>query len=400
MELIMQSVGGTLIGVVSLRVCLELLRYRLTVTEAPRLTQEAVATPWEGYRPFRIQRKVQEAQDICSFYLAPVDQQPLPAFKPGQHLTFRLNIPDFVKPIIRCYSLSESPHHLDAYRVSVKKMLPPPDKPDVPSGLGSTFFHDHLQEGDILDVKAPSGTFVLNMTKDIPVVLIAGGVGLTPLLSILNTLIESGSTREVWLFYAVRNRQHHMMQEHLSQLSRTCENLHLHVCYSEPTALDRRGQDYDHDGCVTLALLQRVLPSKPCEFYLCGPPPMVESLRQDLHCWEIPKENIFFEKFGSAIREKISVLPVPPPTTPGLEIVFAKSGKSYTWNQHARSLLEFGEANGIPLDFGCREGNCGTCRTAILSGEVDQVMESGVKLTGNSCLTCISIPKSHLILNA
>jgi len=142
--------------------------------------------------------KVVEARDVCSFYLAPHDGKPLPRFLPGQYLTFQLRPPGQAKPIVRCYSLSDRPGVPERYRVTIKRVAAPPDKKEIPPGVASNYFHDHLQVGDILDVKAPAGQFVLDLQATTPVVFLAGGVGVTPLLSMINALAEARSSREVW----------------------------------------------------------------------------------------------------------------------------------------------------------------------------------------------------------
>jgi len=379
---------------------LELLQHRVEVAKARCLEQKGMDFSWGGFRKFEIQRKVMEAQDICSFYLTPHDKKPLPPFKPGQHLTFRLTIPGMAKPIIRCYSLSDIPHNEQCYRVTIKKIPPPVDPPDVPAGLISTYFHEQVQEGEILDVKAPSGKFFLDLERETPLVLIAGGVGITPILSMLNTLIIQRSNREIWFFYGVINGANHIMKDHLKQISQEFDNVHLNVCYSRPSHDDILGDDYHHEGHVKADLFKRLLPSNNYEFYICGPPPMMASLTKDLQDWGVPEKKIFFEAFGSATVKKVSLPPLLSTPSSGMEIVFSKSGKRFPWDQGSGSLLEFAESNGISMDFGCRAGNCGTCLTAMKSGEVSYVTEAGTVPENGSCLTCICIPISSVILDA
>ena len=419
MDLALYSVGIVLVSAVLLRIslllvsawrqsvykehqrqlALELLRHRVRAAKALRVERERTELSWDGYRKFVLQRKIQQAHNICSFYLVPHDRKPLPPFKPGQYLTFKLNIPGLNKPLVRCYSLSQSPNHRDYYRVSIKKILPPPDRPEVLPGSASTFFHDQLREGDILDVKAPSGKFFLDLTKEVPVVLIAGGIGITPLLSMLNSITEGGSKREVWFFYGVRSGNQHFMKEHLAQLNREFDNLHLQVCYSQPTDKEVLGRDYDHAGYVSVNLLRRLLPSSNYEFYICSPPHMMGSVTRDLKAWGVPDDKIFFEFFGPA-TVKETAPPAAAASPPGIKVTFAKCGKSCVWNPKVGSLLEFAEENGVTLDFGCRAGNCGTCLTAIKSGEVTYMTMPGEMPEAGSCLTCISVPKSDLTLDA
>src|SRR5246500_3283614 len=177
---------------------------------------------WSGKRKFRIVRRQFEnrAKDICSFYLEPHDGGALPPFLPGQFLTFELNVPDHPVPVVRCYSLSDSPLIRDRYRVSIRRMPPPPKAgADIPSGLSSSYFHDHLREGDIVDVRAPAGGFHLDSTSERPAVFIAGGIGLTPVLSMFKWLADTGSRRTAWFFLAVRNGNDVALRDEINEVA-------------------------------------------------------------------------------------------------------------------------------------------------------------------------------------
>jgi len=365
---------------------------------------------WNGFRKFRVDRKVKESGDIFSFYLVPHDGKPLPPFLPGQYLTFEINIPGASKsaggskPVIRCYSLSDSPTQSDYFRVSIKKVPPPPGKPELPPGLVSSYFHEHLKEGDIVDVKAPAGHFYLDLAQQTPVVLIAGGVGVTPVLSMINTLTRHTSEREVWFFFGVRNRAEHIMKEHLQRLALENPNVHLNICYSNPAEDDIQGKDYHHRERVSVDLFKKLLPSNNYQFYICGPPPMMNQITQDLMAWGVPEKSVFFEAFGPATVKKLTPAPssaqAAEKAQPAFQVTFAKSGKTLAWQPEAGSLLDFAAQNGVTIDSGCRAGNCGTCLTAVKSGEVSYLVESGAKPEAGSCLTCISVPKNNLTLDA
>jgi ferredoxin-NADP reductase len=375
------------------------------VMDRRRFETERHELSWNGYRKFQVVRKVPESKDICSFYLAPHDRKPLPPYQPGQYLTFQLTLDGkggpSGKPVIRCYSLSDSPFHKDYYRVSIKRVPPPPNKPEIPPGLISGHFHDAVKEGDILDVKAPSGQFVLDLAKPTPVVLIGGGVGLTPVLSMLNAIVESGSTRETWFFYGARDGGERIMKEHLARVAREHPTVHVQVCFSNPTEKDVAGQDYHHGERVSVDLFKRVLPSSNFEFYICGPPPMMNTITQDLDAWGVPSTRVFFEAFGPATVKKLAPAAAPAGAeAPAVEVTFAKSGKTCPWMPNGHSLLEFAEAQGVSIDSGCRAGNCGTCLTAIKSGEVRYTVEHGAKPETGSCLVCIAVPKGPLVLDA
>jgi ferredoxin-NADP reductase len=372
----------------------DLLRERIgLVAEQRRKEREREDLSWNGFRKFRIAEKVMEAQDICSFHLAPHDGKPLPTFLPGQYLTFQLKVPGQPKPLVRCYSLSERPGISDRYRVTIKR---------VPKGVVSNHFHDHLNVGDIVDVKAPSGQFILDLQQSTPVVLIAGGVGITPVLSMLNAIANGGCRREVWFFYGVRNGQEHAMKKHLKELASMHPSLHLNVCYSDVTDEDRGATppSFQHGERVSVDLLQKVLPSSDFSFYICGPPPMMEAMIAGLKTWGVPEERIFFEAFGAATVKRPALQAPGSTTTQALKIQFGKSGKTCAWRADAGSLLELAEKEHIPIDSGCRAGNCGTCLVAIKSGEVKYLKEPGFAVEAGSCLTCISVPKTALVLDA
>ena len=354
---------------------------------------------WNGFRKFKVTSKERETSDITSFYLAPHDGKELPEFLPGQFLTFQIPVPTQPHPVIRCYSLSDSPFHPERYRVSIKRVPAPRNEPTAPPGLVSNYFHDFLNENDIVDIKAPSGHFHLSMTKKFPVVLLAGGVGITPLLSMLNAITEMGSQREVWFFLGVRNKKDHVMKEHLEMVARENENVRLRVFYSAPGETDVLDEDYHVKGRVNVENLKTILPSSNFDYYICAPPPMVKDLRKDLAEWGVPEKNIHFEAFGPAT---VKGCKAEPGKASGVKIniQFEKSGKTLVWDSKSESLLDFAELNGISIDSGCRAGNCGTCLTAIKHGKVELVGEPGSEPEAGSCLTCISIPKEDLTLDA
>jgi ferredoxin-NADP reductase len=385
---------------------LALLQERIDAARASRAKVEQAVAVWNGWRKFEVFKRGPEPGDVCSFYLRPHDGKPLPGFKPGQYLTFQLNIPGKDKPVVRCYSLSDGPRP-DYYRVSIKRCPAPKGKPEIPPGLSSNFFHDSVKEGDILDVRAPGGHFYLDTAANTPVVLIGGGIGITPVLSMLNTLVADGTLkRQVHFFLGVRSSKDHPMKAHLEELKRLHDKLTLHICYSGPEKDDVKDRDYQHAERVSIDLFKRVLPSNNFDFYLCGPPPMMESIVPGLEAWGVPDERVHFEAFGPASVKKVKKEEPPvgaasaTPAAAGLEVVFAKTGRTCTWNPEMGTLLEFGEKNGITMDFGCRAGNCGTCITAIKEGDVHYANPPGAAPEKGSCLTCVAVPKTRIVLDA
>jgi len=384
------------------RMTLRRLQAQLQTIHARSQQAEQDRLLWNGYRKFSVARKDSECDDVCAFYLKPHDGKPLPAYKPGQYLTFQLDIPGRDKPLVRCYSLSDSPHECKHYRVTIKKEKSPADKPDLPHGAASSFFCDSVKEGDILNVKAPTGHFFLDMTKNHPVVLIAGGVGITPMLSMAKEIVASGSKREAWFFYGVRNRREHIHQQELQALALENENIRLHVCYSRPAPEDVKGRDYHHEGRVSIELLKEVLPSNNFEYYLCGNGAFMKSITDGLEAWGVPEKDIYFEAFGPAtVKKKAAQLSQSETVHMAkMQVTFGRSGKTVRWEPSLGNLLDFARNQGVRIDSGCCAGSCGSCLVAIRSGAVEYLKSPDAEPEAGACLTCISRPKGDLVLDA
>ena len=376
-------------------------------SENPLPTDAKVSPAWDGFREFRVERRdvEDENRSICSFYLVPIDGQPLPSFRPGQFLTFRLQVEDPVthqpKTVVRCYSLSDSPKP-EHYRVSIKRVPSPSDQPELPPGISSNFFHDHVKEGTILKVKAPSGHFYLMEDEALPVVLIGGGIGITPMLSIIETLMERDSQREIWLYYGVSNGGEQIMRTRLQELARTHNNFHLHLCYSKPDQNDAEGIDYQHHTRVDIPLLRATLKFRRHQFYVCGPKPMMESMVPGLEEWGVDPEDIYYESFGPASLSKPKKTrdEFGKATAPAITVNFSKTGSQAPWDRTVDSLLELVEAHGIEVESGCRAGSCGGCQVALEAGTVEYSQQPDADVEPGHCLLCITTPSSDLTLAA
>jgi ferredoxin-NADP reductase len=380
------------------------LETELEMLRDVRRRRAAAPEPWSGIRKFVVKQRVAECDGICSFYLVPHDGRALPEFKPGQYLTFQLKVPGQPKLVTRCYSLSDAPRP-DYYRISVKRVAPAvPREANPATGLGSGFFHDEVKEGDILDVKAPAGHFCLEASNERPLVLIGGGIGVTPVLSMVNALVRKNSEREIWFLYGLRNGSEHFQREHLRTLAKEKPNLRLHICYSQPQPADVSGRDFHHAGRVNTEFLKKILPSNNYDFLICGPGPMMEEVTKGLSEWGVPETAIFFEAFGPA-SVKRAARPADKPgeiSKPGvgIEVTFAKSDRTIIWDGKTPTLLELAEQHGIPMDSGCRAGNCGTCVVAVKAGAVDYMAGHGASAEPGTCLACVCKPREKLVIDA
>lgn len=404
-------------GIVFWRHWQNYLALRHSVAEldmAPTLAPDAQdPTPlaWSGWRPFRVERRVIEddAQETCSFYLQPEDGQALPPYLPGQFLTFRLDIPSLTgdaAPTVRCYSLSDAPN-AQGYRVSIKR-APAPSNGLAPAGRASHYFHDHVTIGSVVQVRAPSGHFHIDRSEA-PVVLVGGGIGITPMLSMLNWCLSAQPERDIWLFYGVRHRREMVMKSHLQALATRHPNFHLQLCCSQPQPDDLAGDSDSYRGRIDVDLMRRLLPLKPFHFYICGPTPMLESLVPALQDWGVPDGRIHFEAFGPAsiprkksARAASAAAPTETPNAgdSGILVTFSQSGMTLPWTPAAGNLLDFAEAHGIPVSSGCRAGSCGTCQTNISAGEVAYHQAPEYDPAPGSCLLCVCLPKTHVTLEA
>ena len=371
----------------------KLLELKIAAASETRKTVVYGRHHWNGVRKFVVQRRVEESHDTASFYLKPHDGRPLPMFLAGQFLTFRFHITGEDRPVVRCYSLSNAPNS-EVYRITVRRMG---------EGLASNFIHDNLGEGDILDVMAPRGDFCIEPGHHRPSVLIGGGVGITPVLSMLHSIAETGTGAETWLIHGIRSPQDRVMASELQQLKEQNESFRVRIGYSAET---NPPEAADFSGRVTVDYLKRILPSNNYEFFICGSPAMMHSLVADLNKWGVPSSSIHTEAFGTdSVTSVRTAMPNDsedeterPDENAAVE--FARSARSATWKQELGTLLELAEANDVCIDAGCRAGSCGSCMTAVRKGEVTYLEKPGFPCEDGSCLPCICVPKGQLALDA
>ena len=355
---------------------------------------------WVSYRDFLVDAIVRESETAKSFYLVPADGGALAPYLPGQHLPIRLAMRGLPKPIIRCYTLSDA---FDGrrYRLTIKRQGPPADRPDLPAGLSSTWFHDHLQAGDILQAKMPNGRFCLDLSKTHPVALIAGGIGVTPMISMLNAASRAGCTREIHFLFALRHGGDHVFREHLQQLRGRHANLRMHILYEQPRPEDRLGADYDAAGRIDASLLRQLAAERRMEYFLCGPPGMMQAVAAELLEAGVENGRIRTESFGpSSLSLRAAMADEEPPRESEISVTFLREGVTVPWTGNSGTLLELAEANGIELDYGCRYGDCATCQTTLVSGEVAYLHPTGATPDPGTCLPCSCRPVTSVVLGS
>lgn len=247
---------------------------------------------WTGYRTFYVDRKEKENEEVTSFYLKPQDGKEIATYKAGQYLTIKAEIPGEKYTHIRHYSLSEAPGK-GYYRISVKRE----EDGDAPDGIVSNYLHDHILSDDTLQISAPAGDFVLD-NNDLPIVLISGGIGITPLLSMLNTVTAEQPHRQATFIHATSSSQTHVFKEHIRNLADNHQNVKSYICYTTPTEKDKEARHYDKEGYIDLDFLTSILSTKEADFYLCGSIPFMEAIIRYLNELKISKEHIHYEAFS------------------------------------------------------------------------------------------------------
>lgn len=369
---------------------------------------------WRGFRRFRVASSEPEddAGLVRALDLVPDDDTPVPTHAPGQFLTLRLRVPDpatgDTETVTRCYTISRGPGRAvdgRAYRVSVKRLPPPPEAPDVPPGRASNHIHDRLSPGDVIEAAAPQGHFTLDPQSDEPVVLIGGGVGVTPMLAMLEAILDNNPAREVWLIHAARTPTEFVRRQELRALEQHTPNLKVILVAEKPGPRDNPERECDEMGRVDIRFLRLTLPLRLFQFYVCGPRPMMEALIPDLLSWGVPKSHIHFEAFGPAslpaelLTDETDSDTASESNPHRVSVTFARSARTVSYDG-ARSLLDLAERNGIRVEAVCRAGCCGACQTRIREGDAEHTRAPDVRPAPGHVLLCLGWPRTDLVLDA
>ena len=249
---------------------------------------EAQEGGWSGWRAFVVEKKIRESAVITSFVLRPQDGGKVVAHKPGQYLTFTFDTP-MQKGVKRNYSISQAANG-ETYRISVKREA---------QGLASGHLHDAIQVGDVLMATPPAGDFHLKPAER-PVVLLSGGVGLTPMVAMLEAIAADHPTLEAHFVHGALNGDVHAMQDQVKALAASHGATKVATFYSEPGAGDVLGQSHDVEGFVSIDWLKTNTPFATADFYLCGPKPFLRALVGGLVAAGVDGDRIHYEFFGPA----------------------------------------------------------------------------------------------------
>lgn len=354
---------------------------------ADRLRAAELATRW---RPLKVSKIVDESATIRSFHFVPDDGVGLLPHEAGQHLPIRVTLPGTDKSVIRTYTLSVAPSD-EVYRISVKQ-----------EGAVSQHLHDTLKVGDVIEVRAPAGEFTIDARETRPAVLLAAGVGITPMLAMLRHVVYEGvrkqRVRPTWLFHAARTKAERAFDGELAELVEASYSaVKLVRVLSDPSGASE-AVDYEVAGRVDMALLTRFLPFNDYDFYLCGPTGFTQSLYDGLRALNVSDARIHAETFGvSSLTRKpdagaTGAVPQRLASTRPVPVAFMNSLKEARWTPGSGTLLELAEARGLEPEFSCREGTCRTCMTKLLRGAVTHIRTPGISLGDDEVLICSAVP--------
>ncbi|HVT83320.1 MAG TPA: 2Fe-2S iron-sulfur cluster-binding protein, partial [Phycisphaerae bacterium] len=356
---------------------------------------EQLAPSVPGFRQLKVARIDRESSSVSSLVLEPADGHPLIVPLPGQFVVLRLRLGTAALPVLRSYSLSSLPS-AERYRLTIK---------EEKGGIASTYVSTQLRVGDVLDVSAPRGAFVLQPSS-LPAVFLSAGVGVTPVMAMLHTLAAKESQRRVWWIHGARNREDHTFAREASDLLSKLPNSQSYVQYSRPDVNDRMGVEYNAPGRLTPAVVKNLGIPRDSEFYLCGPPAFLREFVAGLASWGVPEARVHSEIFGSgnSLTPGIKDSPHIPHAVAsgagdGPKISFARAGLTVTWDPKFHSLLELAEACDVPVRWSCRTGVCHTCECGLISGSLLYDPAPLEPAAAGNMLTCCSRPKSDLVID-
>ena len=369
-----------------------------------------------GWRKMKVVDVREETSSARSFYLQTVDGAALPHFEPGQFLPIRLHVPGLAAPLIRTYTLSDA-HHGRHYRITVKR-----------EGAASAWLHEQIKPGMEIEAKVPGGGFKLERGNRRPVVLLSAGIGITPMIAMLNTLLADikgqAQPEHIYFIHGARYSNEHPFADVVKAAGQAHPNLTVYLRDSQPGEPGSTIASHSV-GRVDVEFLKRVLPFGDYDFYLCGPGAFMQDLYNGLRALNIADERIRFEAFGPAsvkrgasaalalvaevaavaplgeVAQVAEVAPIAPVTEPPAvardpeqlsKVVFMKTKRDAMWSKEDGSLLDFAEAQGLTPPSLCRSGVCGTCSTRVLSGEVSYPILCDFEIEPGHALICSAIP--------
>jgi ferredoxin-NADP reductase len=370
---------------------------RSAVPTASSTTPPFTSRKWSGN--LRISRVFQEAPDVKTFRLMNPLGGVLPfSYLPGQFLT--VTVPIDGKLVKRSYTIASSPTQHDFAEITVKH---------EEGGEVSGFLHSHIREGDLVKFSGPSGAFIFTGRECKCILLIGGGVGITPLMSVLRYLTDRSWPGDIYLLYGCHAPQDIIFREELDYLQRRHPNLHVVISVTHPEGTDWKGPT----GRITKETIAQTVPEIASRYvHLCGPVPLMEAIKKGLLELGVPEDRIKTEAFGLALGKPEPSRALAAPTGRGAEetvstatlptVSFSLSDKAALLPPD-KTVLDIADEIGVEIDNSCRVGTCGTCRVKLLSGTVTMAVEDGLEpgdKESNIILACQAKSAGDVVVEA
>ncbi|HEY6851064.1 MAG TPA: molybdopterin dinucleotide binding domain-containing protein [Terracidiphilus sp.] len=352
---------------------------------------ESRQRPCKGYRQFRVSEIATEVDGVRGVTFVTEEECELPDYVPGQHIAVKAAIDG---DVVRAYSLTGAARVSKRKHYSIAVRREQGQGPDGKAFQGkmSTYISRQLKVGDLIELAAPSRKYYLPEASQQPVILLAGGIGITPFMSLLESLPD-GNPMEIWLYYSNRNGQTHTFRSRILFHATRLPGLRISNHYTSPLPSDILGRDFDSRDRITAAVVPEDLITRRARVYMCGTSGMMKEFAEGLIARGVPHFDIFRELFTA---------PTGPLTDYGkaYTVTFSRSHRTpIVWTSTKGSILNFADGEGLSLPSGCRVGQCESCAVHIVSGCVRYL--NGVESEDPSvCLTCSSVPASNLVLDA
>ena len=374
------------------RQALAMLRNRLT-----QLTDGLRCRPgrWSGWRQFEIFDIRRETLEVRSFKVRPKDGRETAQFRAGQFITVRVPIADG-RTVSRVWSISDYDEQGLGYRLTIRRSQ---------NGRASSHMHDAVRTGDTLELRSPAGAFALDRSTVFRTVLISAGIGVTPMIAMLKAHARRDDPPPLLWIHSTQNSATHVLREEAASVLDTRPQFRSHIVYTAPRQSDTLGIDYHDAGRLTQERIRQLLgvnyqcrpfgreielPSQAGQFYICGPAPFEQHVRDALKGFGVDEAAIFSEHFQRFLNDESRI--------DECQVVFSRSSKAALWRaEDDTSLLELAEEHDVAASFSCRAGSCHSCETALLKGAVSYQMQPPIPPRPGCVLLCCARPSSPIV---
>ena len=360
---------------------------------------------WSDYRPLSVVGRRVESADTVSLDLEGSADETLPDFVAGQFVTLRLEVPDEPNPVVRTYTVSGRSTSGRGYSIAVKRIPKGAGNAATMTGIASSYVNDTVREGDTIMALPPRGLFAVEPGAR-PIVLLSAGIGVTPMVAMLEQLATCPLGRQVYFIHGARSGREHVLDARVRKLTDGSKLLHRFVKYSQPSPEDVEDRDFDAAGRVTVDNIETIIPSLEADYYVCGPVNFMRDIVRGLIDRGVAKDHIRYEFFGQnepLFEEPVAAEDADKPVMDSegkpIIVTFARSGVSVPWTRGAFSILSLAERRGLRLMNSCRTGLCSVCACRLDAGQVSYAVEPIERPPEGEVMICCARPTTSVMVN-